>query len=823
MLAGERRTKRQWWFWALVLGLSPLAGLLGIYLEMDRLEQDGLYYEVGRAQAEQIARGAAAQQGLDVQGWSAYSGALVQDQLSFYYREHDSDFVDTLERLAPAAVIQVSLIEPGTDNVFQVKMGTDGRLLGFSRPLPGGQAQVSFMQVSTQSEPEEPEETPAVDPVLAEQLANCAFQQRLGDVVGIDFDDPKRSVDDEGSEKSIEFSWLGRSETNQELQLSYRVSIVGDRLSSESVSADLDEEFAEQNYPLMSTARIVAYGAMGVVAFFLSAYALFLYLRRSRQGEVSHKRNLLLGLLVAISFILVAVFSTIDTLANQLNKDISDPIFIFALIAVGCAYAFVGIYCGLMWGSGEGEVREAYPGKLTSVDTLVLGRCFSQNVASSLVIGTALGFWLLLAVHVVQLPWRSSPQFGELQSSQALLTYVRFSGLLVLLSPIISALPVAILGLLVPITCAWRWFESKSRRITFLCVLATLGCFWFGVQAYPFAAGLALTVVTAAFLVISFLHFDLLTTIATISAWSAVTNLVNLGANTSFGIPTVVLCSLGFGIFLLLEFYFSFQGQRYSEVEVHPLYAEHLAQRQALQAEVSAAREAQLRLAPQTLPEVEGLRLAAACRPSREVGGDFYDFFRIGDHRLGIFLAEGGEGGLSAALAIAFAKGLLLPMADQGASVDDMISVLEEQLEPLRESNPSMGVLLGVVDLAAGTLEHAGLGGYPRFLLFRGDESPLEMPLEPTIELASGDRIICFTDGLSTAIETAQKATVEDWLSGFFQENSTSDAHWQGEFEQALLPHIKKARRRGVDDDVSTVLIHFERRVTTHKLKEEVA
>ena len=260
-----------------------------------------------------------------------------------------------------------------------------------------------------------------------------------------------------------------------------------------------------------------------------------------------------------------------------------------------------------MWGSGEGEVREAYPGKLTSLDTLILGRWFSQNVASSLVIGAALGFWLLLVANLAQMPWRSNPQFGVLQSSQTVLSYVRFSGLLVLLSPIISALPIAILGLLLPITCAWRWFESKSRRVVFLCVLATLGCLWFGLQIYPLPAGLALTVVAAAFLVISFLYFDLLTTIATISAWSATSNLVNLGVNTSFGMTTVVLCSLGFGVFLLLELYFSFQGQRYSEVEVRPLYAEHLAQRQALQAEVSAAREAQLRLAPQALPQVEGL------------------------------------------------------------------------------------------------------------------------------------------------------------------------------------------------------------------------
>ena len=168
---------------------------------------------------------------------------------------------------------------------FRSNWGRTAVSSGFHDPPPGGQAQVSFMQVSsTDSNREEPAESGTIDPELAEQLARDAFQQRLGGVTGIDFEGPDRSIDDEGTDQSIDFSWLGKSETNQELGLRYRVSIVQDRLNSEAVSADLDEDFADQKYPLNSPGRIVAYSAMGVVAFFLSAYALFLYLRPLSAG-----------------------------------------------------------------------------------------------------------------------------------------------------------------------------------------------------------------------------------------------------------------------------------------------------------------------------------------------------------------------------------------------------------------------------------------------------------------------------------------------------------------------------------------------------------
>ena len=54
-----------------------------------------------------------------------------------------------------------------------------------------------------------------------------------------------------------------------------------------------------------------------------------------------------------------------------------------------------------------------------------------------------------------------------------------------------------------------------------------------------------------------------------------------------------------------------------------------VAQRERVNRELKIAREVQQRLFPQHLPVVEGLDLAAYCRPQQGVGGDYYDFLSL--------------------------------------------------------------------------------------------------------------------------------------------------------------------------------------------------
>ena len=69
--------------------------------------------------------------------------------------------------------------------------------------------------------------------------------------------------------------------------------------------------------------------------------------------------------------------------------------------------------------------------------------------------------------------------------------------------------------------------------------------------------------------------------------------------------------------------------------------------------ELAIAKDVQAKLLPQRTPAVASLDYAARCVQARQVGGDFYDFLKLGGSELGMVLADISGKGMSAALLMA--------------------------------------------------------------------------------------------------------------------------------------------------------------------------
>jgi serine phosphatase RsbU (regulator of sigma subunit)/catechol 2,3-dioxygenase-like lactoylglutathione lyase family enzyme len=91
----------------------------------------------------------------------------------------------------------------------------------------------------------------------------------------------------------------------------------------------------------------------------------------------------------------------------------------------------------------------------------------------------------------------------------------------------------------------------------------------------------------------------------------------------------------------------------------HAVEAERRAAAERLEAErrvaheLEIARNVQARLFPQSLPALRSLEYAGACLPARAVGGDYYDFLRLGPDRLGLVIGDVCGKGIAAALLMA--------------------------------------------------------------------------------------------------------------------------------------------------------------------------
>jgi predicted ester cyclase len=186
-------------------------------------------------------------------------------------------------------------------------------------------------------------------------------------------------------------------------------------------------------------------------------------------------------------------------------------------------------------------------------------------------------------------------------------------------------------------------------------------------------------------------------------------------------------------------------------------------ERERIEQELRVARRIQQSLLPESVPELEGWRIAAYYGPAREVGGDFYDFLELQDGRLGLVVGDATGHGMPAALVMATTRGMLRAVVQSLESPGEVLARVNEAL--VADIPPSMFVtcFYGVLDPKDGHLSYANAGhnlpcrwhdGQAEELRARGMPLGL-MPGMPYEEketiLASGDSTLIYSDGLVEA------------------------------------------------------------------------
>ena len=192
------------------------------------------------------------------------------------------------------------------------------------------------------------------------------------------------------------------------------------------------------------------------------------------------------------------------------------------------------------------------------------------------------------------------------------------------------------------------------------------------------------------------------------------------------------------------------------------------AEKERISAELSIASKIQADIVPTVFPKNERLRLYATMTPAREMGGDFYDFFKIDEDRIGLVMADVSGKGVPAAMFMIEAKALLKNRARAVGSPQKPSEILYDVNNDLCDDNPSslfVTVWFGILTLSTGSLVCANAGHeYPAILKSGGDYTVNIVDNNPplatmenlefedeTIQLTKGDRIFLYTDGVPEA------------------------------------------------------------------------
>ena len=209
---------------------------------------------------------------------------------------------------------------------------------------------------------------------------------------------------------------------------------------------------------------------------------------------------------------------------------------------------------------------------------------------------------------------------------------------------------------------------------------------------------------------------------------------------------------------------------------------------------------------------------------AKEVGGDFYDYFLIGEDKLGFLVADVSGKGVPAALFMMRAKTLINNYVLDGKSPAKALELANTQLCANNESGMFVTVWLGVLELETGLLEFANAAHNPPLLKRSGEDfvymdrktyrrglvlAGLEGTLyhNNAITMNRGDMLFLYTDGVTEATNAQNELYGEQRLLKCLEKNY-------------MLPadELLKAVRADIDafaagteqyDDITMLVVNF--------------
>lgn len=197
--------------------------------------------------------------------------------------------------------------------------------------------------------------------------------------------------------------------------------------------------------------------------------------------------------------------------------------------------------------------------------------------------------------------------------------------------------------------------------------------------------------------------------------------------------------------------------------------------------ELEFARSIQHSAIPSVFPPYPGhseFDIYATMDTAKEVGGDFYDFYFVGENRLGFLIADVSGKGIPAAMFMMTAKTIIKGYAESGKPVDEVFTTANEKLCESNDAGMFVTAWMGVLDTVTGKVEFANAGHNPPLVRHAGGgfEYLRSKPCfilagmdgikyrKNEFTLAPGDEIYLYTDGVTEATDSENNLYGEERL-----------------------------------------------------------
>ncbi len=198
-------------------------------------------------------------------------------------------------------------------------------------------------------------------------------------------------------------------------------------------------------------------------------------------------------------------------------------------------------------------------------------------------------------------------------------------------------------------------------------------------------------------------------------------------------------------------------------------------------------------------PEHKEFEIFAAMDTAKEVGGDFYDFYRLGKHQLAFLIADVSGKGIPAAMFMMTSKTLIKNLAESGLPLTEIFRQANEKLCEGNDTGMFVTAWLGILDWESGKVDFVNAGHNPPVLVQGGQASYLDMPSglmlggmegvpykAGSFTLSPGDMVLLYTDGLPEALNVNTEMFGKERVLQVMQQRAEEPV-------ERLLPLMKEA------------------------------
>ncbi len=475
------------------------------------------------------------------------------------------------------------------------------------------------------------------------------------------------------------------------------------------------------------------------------------------------------------------------------------------------------------WAAGEGQAYIVWPQQLIRpFSALLRGNFRSPEAAGPIVVGYLAAFAALGGVTALGLVTPAPPDASVAPLFQLSTWPMALAGPL-------NGLVVALSYTIVAGIFAMTYARLKTRRLWIVVPIGAvvlLGLrssfnaqqFFPGLHEIAILVGIALAIMVA----LVFVRYGPLASFTAIYAYTVLISSYPLLLTGNTGHAASGAWSLLFGFVpAAIATYGTLRPREHASASI-PAHVRRALDRLRISEEFEVARHVQARLLPATAPYVPGLDIAGLCVPANEVGGDYFDYFKLADDRLGIAIGDVSGKGVGAAIYMTLTKSYMVTQSSRDAEPVGVLSRVNEHLRRNLARGTFVTMVYAVVDVSRRTLVYTRAGHNPPLLVRNGGEGDfLSAPgialgaagratfqtatRAETIDLNPGDLVLLYTDGVTEAMDLRSDEYGETRLITLLRKLAGTPAT-AAEVIDALLKDVRAFAGRAPQHDDITII-----------------